>query len=462
MFGPKKEPFVGNATIINLTKGYDIKIQGKAKKEFAANFSSATFAVKPIDVNGIAPIPKMMVAEGEEVKAGDGLFYDKQRPKVIFTSPVSGEVAAIKRGPKRSIVEVVILADGNVSYKEFPSVEPKNLSREEVKTSMLESGTWTLLRQRPYNLLADENTVPKAIHISGFDTAPLAPDLNFALEGKDRVFQVGCDALSQLTDGQVYLNLNAAVEPASAFMNAQNIQKNWFRGAHPAGNVGVQIHHIDPINKGDVVWTMAAQDVAILGTLFLEGKYKPERVVAATGPELKDPKHVKTLIGANIENIIKDNLDSENVRFISGDVLTGRQIEANGHLGLYDDQLSVIQEGDFYEFMGWLLPSYGRPSLSKTFPWAMMPNKEFRVNTNTHGEDRAFVMTGQYEQVLPMDIYPVHLLKSILFGDLDQMEGLGLYEVVEEDMALCEFVCTSKQPVQKILRQGINTLIEQT
>lgn len=462
MFAPKKEAFVGNGKAVNLTKGFDIKIKGKAPKQIAGSFTSATFAVKPIDVNGIAPIPKMMVAEGEEVKAGDGLFYDKLKPNIIFTSPVSGEVAAIKRGAKRAIVEVVILADTNLSFREFSTANPSDLSREEVKKVMLESGTWTLLHQRPYNLLADENTVPKAIHVSGFDSAPLAPDLNFALEGKEKAFQTGLNALAKLTDGTVHLNLNAAEQPAAAFNNAENVQKNWFRGAHPAGNVGIQIHHIDPINKGDTVWTMAAQDVAVLGTLFLEGKYEPERVVALGGPEVENPRYVKTFIGANIENMVKENLSHDNVRYVSGDVLTGRQIEANGHLGLYDDQLSVIQEGDFFEFMGWLLPSYGRPSLSKTFPWAMMPNKEFRVNTNTHGEDRAFVMTGQYEKVLPMDIYPVHLLKSILYGDLDQMEGLGLYEVVEEDLALCEFVCTSKQPVQKILRQGMNTLIEQT
>ncbi len=452
----------GPGGVVKLSKGFNINIKGKAQSQIKGTLESATFAVKPVDFHGMAPIPKMMVEVGQEVKAGDGLFFDKNRPDVLFTSPVSGEVAAITRGAKRAIVEVVVLADNNMNCKAFSAGNPQNLSRDQIKETMLESGAWTLMRQRPYNMLADQEVVPKAIHVSGFNSGPLATDLNLALEGKDAAFQAGLHALGKLTDGKVHLNLNAATNACSALANAKDVVVTKFQGKHPAGTVGVQIHHIDPINKGDHVCTMAAQDVATLGTLFLEGKYSPERVVNVAGPEVKNPHYVKTWLGANIENLVKDNLATDNVRYISGSVLTGRKIEPNGHLCFFDDQVSVIQEGDFHEFIGWLVPSYGRPSLSRTFLSALSGSKEFRVNTNTHGEDRAFVMTGQYEQVLPMDIYPVHLLKSILFGDLDQMEGLGLYEVVEEDMALCEFVCTSKQPVQKILREGMEIMIEQT
>jgi Na+-transporting NADH:ubiquinone oxidoreductase subunit A len=227
-------------------------------------------------------------------------------------------------------------------------------------------------------------------------------------------------------------------------------------GPHPAGNVGVQIHHIDPINKGDVVWVVNPQDVAIIGRLFLEGRYRNEKLIALAGSEIKDRKYHKIFSGASIESLIQNNVSETNNRFISGNVLTGTQIESNGYLGFYDNLLTIIPEGDHYEFLGWLMPSYPRPSVSKTFPYYLTPNKKFKVNTNNHGEERAFVMTGEYDKVLPMDVLPVQLLKAIMAGDFDGMESLGIYEVVEEDMALCEFVCTSKINVQEILREGLD------
>jgi Na+-transporting NADH:ubiquinone oxidoreductase subunit A len=240
-----------------------------------------------------------------------------------------------------------------------------------------------------------------------------------------------------------------------------NVEKHYFTGAHPAGNVGVQIHHIAPIARGEVVWTVGAQEVVFIGRLFLEGHFNTERLVAVAGPEVNKPSYIKTYTGANLETLINDQAKVENVRVISGDVLTGKNIGKSGYLGFYDSLVSVIEEGDFYEMFGWILPSYARPSISPTFPWTLFPNEEFDVNTNTHGEERAFVVTGQYESVLPMRIYPVHLLKAIMANDFELMEGLGIYELAEEDLALCEFVCTSKTNVQEILREGLDYMYEQ-
>lgn len=456
-----KESPLSRAPYFKLDKGFDIRIQGAAVKE-VVDYRPATYAVNPKDFIGISPIPKVEVEPGAEVKCGDVLFYDKKNPRIKYTAPVSGEVVAVNRGEKRSIEDIVILADQQVAYRDFGKQDLAGMSRDQVRESMLEAGLWPLLKQRPYNTLADIEENPRDIFISAFDSAPLAADLNFTMQGREQDFQAGIDALAKLTDGSVHLSLNAGDTPAPAFLNARNVKHFWFEGKHPAGNVGVQIHHINRIVKGDVVWTISAEDVAILGKFFREGIYDPVRVVALGGPELKAPKYYRTRAGAQVAEMLKDNLIQDHVRVISGNVLTGEQTDANqGHLRFFDNQLTVVEEGDKYELFGWLIPSYMRPSLSRTFPAALFPNYEHRVNTNTHGERRAFVETGQYEQVLPMDVYPVHLIKSILANDLDRMEGLGIYEVVEEDLALCEFVCTSKQPVQKILREGMEYLKEQ-
>ena len=449
-----------------LKRGLDIGIHGKAEKKLDTTFQASTYAIKPTDFFGIAPIPKLLVKEGDEVKAGDQLFYDKSMPDVFYTAPVSGEVVEIRRGAKRSIAEVVILGDKTIKYKSFSIGKVATLSKDKVVKLLKESGLWLTLKQRPFNLVADSNVIPKSIHISGFDSNPLAADYRFTLNGKKKEFQAGLDVLHQLTTGGVDVGLNADARTNEVIENARGINKHYFAGPHPAGNVGVQIHHINPINKGEVVWTINPNDVAIIGEFFLTGKVNMERIIAITGPEILHPRYIKTYAGASIENMIKDNLSNDHVRYISGSVLTGKKIEANGHLGFYDHSLTVIEEGDKYEFMGWLIPSYPRPSLSRTF-WtgllnAMNIENTYSVNTNSHGEPRAFVVSGQYEQVLPMDIYPVQLLKSIMYNDLDKMEGLGIYELVEEDLALCEFVCTSKTEVQKVLREGLDYVKSQT
>ena len=457
-FGAPKPSHVGEENYVALSKGYDIPLAGAAQKHVDSSTAASTFAIKPIDIPGMAPIPKLAVKEGETVKAGDVVFFDKTNPAVKYVAPVSGEIISVNRGPKRRIDEIVILADKDISYKSFNPVSLDN--RGKVVEFLLESGGFSLLRQRPYNVAATPDAIPTNIFVSTFDSAPLAPDLNFVIQGKEAAFQKGLDVLRTLTNGQVHLGLDASKEVSPAFANATGVKKTYFNGKHPVGNVGIQIHHTTPINKGEVVWTIDVQAVATIGTLFLEGKYDASRVVALTGAELKDTKYLNTYQGASISTFVKGNTTSENLRYVSGDVLTGTQIEAKGFLGFHDDQITVLTEGDYYEAFGWLIPAKPRASISPTIPMALYP-KELAADTNTHGEKRAFVVTGQYESVLPMDIYPQHLLKAILVNDLERMEGLGIYEVVEEDFALCEFACTSKQDIQAILRQGLDMMREQ-
>ena len=445
--------------VIKLKKGYDIKIAGKAKKEIK-EVASSTFALKPIDFHGIAPIPKMVVSVGQEVKTGDHIFFDKNNPTNFYTAPVSGEIIEIRRGPKRAVHEVVILADKEIQYRNFEAKDPGSLNRDAIVAHLKDSGCWNYIRQRPFEIHANPEDAPKAILITGFDSAPLAPSYGFTLSGRENDLQTGIEALSKLTEGKVYLSLNANGDN-KVFDGLSGVKKVSFKGPHPSGTVGVQMHHIDPINKGEIIWHMDAHDVATIGRLFSSGKYDPVRIVALGGPEVNEPIHFKTRQGASIKEMVDGNLNSDHVRLVAGNVLTGRQVEKNSHLGFFDRQVTVLEEGDDYEFLGWLIPGKARPSISPTFLSTVTGKKEFVPTTNTHGEGRAFVMTGQYESVLPMNILPQHLLKSILMEDFDLMEGLGIYEVAEDDLAICEFVCTSKQPVQAILRHGLDLIREQ-
>lgn len=320
-----------------------------------------------------------------------------------------------------------------------------------------------MLRQRPYDIVADASQVPDNIFISTFDTAPLAPDLNFVVKGRETAFQKGLDVLAKLTKGSVYLGLsaNGGTPPSSTFTDAKGVKIRWFRGKHPAGNVGVQIHHTAPISPKSHVWTLGVQEVITLGALFTERRFNAERIIALTGAELTAPKYVRTYAGANIGELLKGNISGENVRIISGDVLSGQKKEQENFLNYYDDQITVISEGDYFQVFGWLMPDLASPSASKALPSWIFPNTSYRVDTNMKGEKRAFVVTGQYEDVLPMDIYPQHLMKAILTNDYEKMEGLGIHELIEEDVALCEFVCTSKQHLQQILRKGLDMMHEQ-
>lgn len=447
---------------IRLKKGFTINLAGKAVPKISEPAPADTVAIKPLDFQGLY-MPKPVVKEGDSVKAGSPLFHDKKLEKVVFTSPVSGEVVKVGRGDKRKLEEVVVLADRTVQYVSFKKhtvSEIANLHADQVKEQLLSSGVWTNIIQRPFGVIAEPTATPKAIHISAFDTSPLAPEYSILFKGQDHFFQVGIDILKKLTPGLVHVNIHTASDLSTVFSQAKGAEVNKFSGPHPSGCVGVQIHHIDPINKGDVVWTINPFGVIQIGKLFLQGVYDASRLVAVTGSEIKTPQYFKTVTGASIKNLVANNLNSENVRFISGNPLTGTSVGKDGHLGFFDHQLTVLPEGNYHELLGWIMPGANKLSVQRA--WGLfsflMPGKEFKVDTNTHGEPRALVQTGVFEQLVPMDILPIHLLKSVLAEDIDEMEALGIYEVIEEDLALCEFADVSKHNVQEILRDGLELI----
>jgi Na+-transporting NADH:ubiquinone oxidoreductase subunit A len=397
---------------------------------------------------------------GDSVKAGTPLFHDKRHEQIVFTAPVSGEIVEVKRGEKRKLLEIKILADKKVefeSFKKYSVSDINNASASELKAQLMASGVWTNLVQRPFGVVADPNAAPKAIHISAFDTHPLAPDYSILFNGQDQFFQVGIDVLKKLTSGAVHVNTHPTSEIATVFSQVKGAEVNKFSGPHPAGCVGVQIHHLDPINKGDIVWTISPAGVIQIGKLFLQGIYDASKLVALTGSEVKNPQYYKTYTGASVKRFIGGNLTNDHVRVISGNALTGTAIGKDGHLGFFDQQITVLPEGDYAEFVGWITPGKRKLSFHRSIGLFsfLSPSKERVVDTNTHGEPRAFVQSGIFEQVTPMDVLPTHLLKSILAQDIDEMEALGIYEVVEEDLALCEFVDVSKHNVQEIIREGI-------
>lgn len=442
---------------IKLKKGHDIKLVGEVSPSIREAKASKTYAIKPLDFKGLTP--KLQVEVGNEVKAGTPLYFFKEMPEVFVTAPVSGEVIEIKRGAKRVILEIKILADSATSHVNFAMGNPTEMTTEAIKKNLLDSGAWTSIKQRPFGQVANPTDSPKNIFISGFDSAPLAPDYNFILKDRAEHFQLGINALAKLTEGKVYLGLDGS-QAGGVLNNTKNVEIVNFEGPHPVGNVGVQIHHVAPLNKGEVVWSVNPEDIANIGKLFKDGHYDAARTVALVGSEVKESSraYYKVKAGAEIASIIADNISDGNNRIISGNVLTGTKLAADSYLSFYDRQVTIIPEGDEPEFIGWLVPSYSRPSISKTFLSYLSPNKKFKVNTSMHGEERALVVTGEYEKVLPMDIYPQYLFKAIMANDLEAMEELGILEVVEEDVALCEFVCTSKTNLQKLIREGLDTI----
>jgi Na+-transporting NADH:ubiquinone oxidoreductase subunit A len=450
---------------IRLKKGFTINLAGKAASKVVEIEQPDTFVIKPTDFHGTY-MPKPVIKEGDTVKAGSPLFHDKRHENVIYSAPVSGEVVEIKRGEKRKLLEIKILADKKVEYETFKKYtisEIANLSAAALKEQLLASGVWPNLIERPFGVVADPGVTPKAIHISAFDTHPLAPNYSVLYKGQDQYFQVGVDILKKLTSGAVHINTHATSEISTVFSQVKGAEVNKFSGPHPVGCVGVQIHHLDPINKGQIVWTIAPAGVIQIGKLFLNGIYDASKLVALTGSEVKNPQYYKTYTGASVKKILQDNLKQDHVRVISGNPLTGTSVGKEGHIGFFDQQISVLPEGDYAEFVGWITPGERKLSFHRAIGLFsfLSPAKERVVDTNTHGEPRAFVQSGIFEQVVPMDILPTHLLKSILAEDIDEMEALGIYEVIEEDLALCEFVDVSKHKVQEILRGGLE-LVQQS
>ena len=445
--------------IITLRKGLDINLQGKAVEKLVKLPLAPEYAVSPLDFEGVTP--KLLVKAGDRVKAGTPLFFNKYNERVVFTSPVSGTVSAINRGEKRCILNVTVQADATQTYEEFAKLNVQTASREEIIDLLLKSGLWPMIIQRPYGIIADPSDTPKAVFVSTFDSAPLAPDYNFVLAGEKRNLETGIEAMRKLTSGKVHLGVRAGAEGEMAFLKGAEIHT--FAGKHPVGNVGVQIHHVDPINKDERVWTVNIQDLAIIGRLLNEGRVDRTKVIAVAGSEVKNPQYYRLIDGAPVASVLKDNLKptAHNPRIISGNVLTGRKTPADGFIGFYANMVTVIPEGNHYELLGWAMPRLNKFSVSRAYFSWLCPKKVYDLDTNLNGGERPFVVTGLYDKYLPMDIYPPYLLKAILAGDIDKMENLGIYEVVEEDFALCEFVDPSKIEMQQIIRDGINLMIKE-
>ena len=476
---------------ITIRKGLDLPISGAAEKCLTDARSIRTYAMKPTDFVGLTP--RLLVEEGDRVAVGDALFCDKNDERIRFTSPVSGQVKAIVRGEKRKLLEVVVEADfksAGSTVADYKSATATLTTADAIKAAMLQCGLWTQLRQRPFSTVANPDDKPKAIFVSAFSSAPLAPDYDFVMQGKEAMLVKGLEALTQLTDGVVHVCFRPGQKLASldCFVprNGGNphIAIHYLKGPHPAGNIGTQIAHIDPINKGEIIWTMNLQDVTVLGELVATGIYNPERVVAVAGPNIKNPHYYRVKFGACLAEITETQLinneypkiDANDVtkenRVISGDILSGTQIAADGFLSAYDDLVSILPEGDYYDFMGWLMPGFRKFSFSRTFLSGFMPKSTFKpmgielprlenfwkFDTNTHGDLRPLVFTGNFERVFPFDIYPTQLIKACIIGDIELMENLGIYEVEPEDFALCEFIDTSKTDIQAIIREALEKL----
>lgn len=440
------------AETIKIKKGLNINLIGEASKAISLH-KAGEFAVKPTDFIGV--FPRLMVKEGDKVKAGTPLFHDKFREQVNFASPVSGTVKEIRRGDRRVLEEIVIVADETIEFHDFGKQDVATLDKNALIGLMMKGGLWPMVRQRPYSVIANPDASPKAIFVSGFDSSPLAPDLSFILKEDLNAFKAGMAVLGKLTAGKVHLGLP---EGRNELAGIKGVETTFFSGPHPSGNVGIQIHKLNPVNKGEVVWVVNAQDVAIIGRFFTEGKYDTSMVIALTGSEVKNPAYHKVFKGTSVKELLANNIKSNNIRSISGNVLTGTKIRIDGFLGFYHHQISIIPEGNHHEFFGWAMPGFGKFSFSKAFFSYLSPSRKYSIDTNLHGGERALVMTGQYEQVLPMDILPMQLIKACIIEDVELMEKLGIYEVDEEDFALVEFIDTSKTNIQKIIRQGLDLI----
>ena len=443
---------------IRIKKGLDIKLVGAAEKTTENAIISNFYYVRPEDFHSI--IPKLVAKEGTRVKAGETLFYNKDNEAMKFVSPVSGEVTEIQRGPRRRIDAIKITADKEQAYVDHGNFDLSS-DAEKIKAHLLASGCWAFIKQRPYDVVANADSTPKSVFISGYASAPLAADLDFTLAGKEAELQAAVTALSKLTEGGVHVAVGSSDSPLAGL---ENVTTHKVSGPHPSGNVGTLINKVDPINKGEVVWTVNAQDLVIIGELLLTGKFNAERIVALAGSSVKKPRYFRTKIGSEVATMIYDNgVDKDgNDRIISGNVLSGKQVAPDGSLDYYSNVITIIPEGDDYEFFGWNKPIFNKVSTSRalTFSW-LNPKKKYDLNTNTNGEHRAFVVTGGYEEVFPLDIYPMQILKACMYKDLDEMEALGMYEVAPEDFALTEFVCVSKQPHQKIIREGLDLMLKE-
>ena len=438
-----------------IRKGYDLKLVGAAAQTDMGAVSASTYAVSPLDFPGITP--KLAVKAGAQVKAGDTLFFDKDRPEVKICSPVSGEVAEVKRGAKRKILAVVVLADSDVTYADHGALDVTKAERSAVAEHLANTGVGALITSRPYGVVASMTEEPRDIFVNAVQSGPLAGDLAYQLAGKEAEVAAALKALTALTKGKVYVS-QADDVAALDCLSGEGVVNATFSGKHPKGMVGTQIAQIAPINKGDLVWTVNAIDLPVIGRAVLSGQYVPEYKVAVTGSKAINTGYATMLQGVSLAAFNSANINLDNTRVIAGDVLTGTKMDAEGFMAFGKSQITAIPEGNQTEFFGWVLPGFGKFSTNRAFWSWLFPNRAYDLDTNMHGEERAFVVTGEYDKFIPMDIFPQQLLRAILIRDIEKMEKLGIYEIVPEDFALAEVACTSKLPLQQIVRDGLNDL----
>lgn len=450
------------ANLIKTKRGLNIPVNGRPIEIIGTSTLPKEFALIPDYFHGITP--KLLVKEGDEVKAGSPVFYEKQFPGMNFVSPVSGKIKSINRGERRKIISVIIESDEKMTYLQFDKPDIGKLTADEIISTLQQAGLWTFIKQRPYDVIANPTKTPKAIFISTFDTAPLAPNNDFVMSGQMADFQLGVDALAKIAT----IHLGVKYGKKNPFSTVKNAVITEYDGPHPIGNVGIQINHVSPVNKGEVVWTINPQDVLFIGRFFNKGIVDLSRMIALTGPCVKSPQYYQTIVGSNIEPLLQGNRIAGNIthRYISGNVLTGIQVKGNGWLDPYATQVTVLEEGnDTHELVGWGMPRFRKFSMNRTFftfifetklMRRLFGNMKYKWDTRLMGGRRAIIMSGEYDKVLPMDIYPEFLFKAMITNDLDKMEALGAYEIAPEDVALCEFVCTSKLPLQQIVRNSLD------
>ncbi len=436
---------------IVVSKGLDLRLVGAPSLQIEEAKFSKDFSIYPSDFHGI--FPKLLIKENDSIKAGQALFFDKNSDRVKFVSPVSGKIKEIVRGDRRRVLEIKIEADKVISYKKIEKIKSEEPAH--IIDFFLENGLWPFIKQRPYDVIADPNSNPKQIFISGFDSSPLAADFDFITKDEKESISKAISILSKLCNCPI--NISLRKESNSFLRELNDVIIHNVSGPHPSGNLSTIINKVSPINKGDIIWTLNLPDLSIIGKALLEGKFSAERIIALAGSSVSNPKYIKILIGSNISSFIK--LKENNARIISGNVLTGVKLESSAHVRYYSNEITAIPEGNDYDLFGWAKPMFDKFSVSRalTFSW-LFPNKKYDLNTNTNGEHRAFVVTGSFEEVFPLDIYPMQILKACMYKDLDEMEALGMYEVSPEDFALTEFICVSKQPHQDIIREGLDLM----
>lgn len=442
------------ANLIKLRKGLDINLKGKPVREMLDVKPAAGYALCPDDFTGVTP--KVVVKEDQMVKAGEPLFIDKNHPEVKFVSPVSGKVTLVERGARRKVLSVRVAAEGN-DVVDYGKKSVAQLSGEQVKEALLEAGLFAFFKQRPYDVVPNPEVAPRAIFVSAFDSQPLAPEFEYVLNGQEADFQTGLDALAKMAPA--YLGVSAK-QTSAALKEAKGVTVTVFDGPHPAGNVGVQINHVAPVNKGEVVWTLGAEEVIFIGRLFNNGQVDLTRTIAVAGSEVNTPAYARVKVGAQIESVLKGRLaEGKSLRIVNGNVLTGEKSSMEGFLGAHATELTVIPEGDdVHEMLGWIMPRFDQYSTSRSYFSWLLGKKEYTLDARVKGGERHMIMSGEYDRVFPMDIMPEYLVKAIIAGDIDRMEALGIYEVAPEDFALCEFVDSSKLELQRIVREGLDAL----